>query len=249
MDNGENRVFDVSGPQPTPTSRPIIVGHHPTMNDPMVRRAPAPVTAKRINVKPEEHGEPESHLAKEIPVPPEIQQHIEKARKPLAGMVLPVEGETPATPMTQHAAAVMPPAMPPEPALATAPTPVMAAQSSTSPTTTPTAEIPAPAQPNQEAAALPTAALPTPDLPAAQTATVTSATAAQPVPAASNLAEPELHLQSLPVSHMGGGGGKLGLIFLWVIVVGLLTAAGLYMLIDAGIIGSGVDLPVHILNN
>jgi hypothetical protein len=35
----ENRVFDVSRPSkvsPPPTSRPVIVGHHP-MNDPMVR--------------------------------------------------------------------------------------------------------------------------------------------------------------------------------------------------------------------
>lgn len=53
----ENRVFDVSKPSkvsPSPTSRPVIVGHHP-MNDPMVREEnnfgtenPGPAT--KINV-------------------------------------------------------------------------------------------------------------------------------------------------------------------------------------------------------
>ncbi len=41
----ENRVFDVARPgrsQPQATSKPVIVGHHPVINDPMVNEEPKP---------------------------------------------------------------------------------------------------------------------------------------------------------------------------------------------------------------
>lgn len=45
----ENRVFDVARPgrgQPQATSKPVIVGHHPVINDPMVNDEPKPSPVK-----------------------------------------------------------------------------------------------------------------------------------------------------------------------------------------------------------
>ena len=45
----ENRVFDVARPgrgQPQATSKPVIVGHHPVINDPMVNDEPRPSPVK-----------------------------------------------------------------------------------------------------------------------------------------------------------------------------------------------------------
>ena len=46
----DKRFFDVSKPQPHPTSRPVIVGHHPMMPDPMLREDRPPSSHNRVNV-------------------------------------------------------------------------------------------------------------------------------------------------------------------------------------------------------
>lgn len=49
----ETRVFDVARPgrsSPDATSKPVIVGHHPTMNDPMMKEADSP-SPTRIDVQ------------------------------------------------------------------------------------------------------------------------------------------------------------------------------------------------------
>lgn len=52
----ENRVFDVTKPKhvnPTPTSRPVIVGHHPMISDPMVKdKEPEDSIQKGYNIEP-----------------------------------------------------------------------------------------------------------------------------------------------------------------------------------------------------
>lgn len=51
----ESRVFDVSKPSrvsPPATSRPVIVGHHPMTNDPMVRSGEHEATKIPINITP-----------------------------------------------------------------------------------------------------------------------------------------------------------------------------------------------------
>lgn len=64
----ENRVFDVTKPShvnPSATSRPVIVGHQPTMNDPMVREGGEPTRiqvnddSERQAFTPEPAPEPE----------------------------------------------------------------------------------------------------------------------------------------------------------------------------------------------
>jgi hypothetical protein len=87
------KVFDISGPRPTPTSRPIIVGHRPTMSDPMMKRAPAPKSAARLEGTPP-HVPPESHLAKSIAVSEEMHASITSAAQPLANISIPPEPST-----------------------------------------------------------------------------------------------------------------------------------------------------------
>lgn len=52
----ENRVFDVTKPKhvsPTPTSKPVIVGHHPMISDPMVKDSePEDSIQKGYNIEP-----------------------------------------------------------------------------------------------------------------------------------------------------------------------------------------------------
>src|SRR3989344_1935707 len=73
----DNRVFDVSRPhhtKPDPTGRPVIIGHHPEMVDPMVRER-----------APEKPAEPEHHLGPPKPtdIPP-VDNSPVSAEAPLA---------------------------------------------------------------------------------------------------------------------------------------------------------------------
>jgi hypothetical protein len=72
------KVFDVSRPSrtgPDPTSRPVIVGHHPMMTDPMVNKAP-------IHANPDAGIDATPHHAKVIQVTNEVRQHIAQAQPP-----------------------------------------------------------------------------------------------------------------------------------------------------------------------
>lgn len=65
----ESRVFDVSKPSkvsPSPTSKPVIVGHHPIMNDPMVREE-------------NPFGAEDNHETTKIPVTSDEPQTLEQA--------------------------------------------------------------------------------------------------------------------------------------------------------------------------
>ena len=71
----ENRVFDVAKPghsSPSATSKPVIVGHQPTMSDPMVNEDHGPANdfsetaPTKINIKDENH-EPEGLMTTQKP--------------------------------------------------------------------------------------------------------------------------------------------------------------------------------------
>ncbi|MDB5161389.1 MAG: hypothetical protein JWO96_769 [Candidatus Saccharibacteria bacterium] len=56
-----------------------------------------------------------------------------------------------------------------------------------------------------------------------------------------------LHLQSLPVSHAPvTGQGRLRVLMGWLFILLALGAVGAYLAIDAGLIGSSINLPFHI---
>jgi hypothetical protein len=59
----DTKVFDVSKPNkigPSPTSRPIIMGHHPVMNDPMVKEGTQEPHITPIHIAMDEKDEAES---------------------------------------------------------------------------------------------------------------------------------------------------------------------------------------------
>lgn len=72
-----------------------------------------------------------------------------------------------------------------------------------------------------------------------------------PQPAAETLVPtPDLsHIPHVPVSHSyPSGNGKLKNIMVWSAVVLVLFGFGIYLAIDAGLVGSSVHLPVHIFS-
>jgi hypothetical protein len=72
------KVFDVSRPSstaPDPTSKPVIVGHHPMMADPMVRAA-------HVHPNADVGIETTPHHSKVIQVTDEARQHIAQAQPP-----------------------------------------------------------------------------------------------------------------------------------------------------------------------
>ena len=199
------KVFDISKPRPSSSGRPVIVGHQPTMPDPMVKRpaAPAPVAPTTAPTTPVR--EP-SNEGKTIPVTDDMRQAIFTAHYPLEA-IKPAEPVAPTTdshqtvPSAPSEAAPTPPVVPAEPAIS-------------APETSPPVTPPAP--------------VPTPEV--------------QPA------AEPHFH--SLPVAHEPVTAPRmLRRIILWLIVFLLLAAVAAYLLIDAGIIHSNVNLPVHIFND
>lgn len=81
----DERVFDVSKPNrsaPGATSKPIIVGHHPIMNDPMVtgrdsehEPAPAPPQPEPFSPPPSDNPPPSESLPASIPEATPIMSH------------------------------------------------------------------------------------------------------------------------------------------------------------------------------
>jgi len=72
-----------------------------------------------------------------------------------------------------------------------------------------------------------------------------------PQPAAETLVPtPDLtHIPHIPISHSHpSGSGNLKSILVWSVVVLVLVGFGTYLAIDAGLVGSGVHLPVHIFS-
>jgi hypothetical protein len=77
---GRAKVFDVGKPQPSPTSKPIIVGQRPVVTDPMMRRPSVPAPAQ-----------PPSRDIKIINIDAAKRAEIQQTMKPLASqpIVLP----------------------------------------------------------------------------------------------------------------------------------------------------------------
>ena len=101
---------------------------------------------------------------------------------------------------------------------------------------------------------LPVAETPAEQQPAAETETAKSSAddpQHPPQPAAETLVPtPDLsHIPHVPVSHSyPSSSGKLKNLLVWSVVVLVLFGFGTYLAIDAGLVGSGVHLPVHIFS-
>jgi len=233
-----SKVFDISKPRPSNTSRPVIVGHQPTMPDPMVKRptAPRPQPKTPAAISPGSDVDGLSYQAKTIAVTDEMKQEIAAAHAPLSNMALSSMAEQPEmVPTTTPATAgtVPPPPAPAEP------------QPPMVPATPPPTEPAAPTSPG-----LP----PTPPPPPSEQNVQPNAPPSQvvnPQAAPSGPVQPvnEPHFQSLPVSHEPVTGPRmLRRVIVWGLVALLLIALAVYLLIDAGVISSNINLPVHIFN-
>jgi hypothetical protein len=215
----ENRVFDVTKPKhisPTATSKPVIVGHHPIMSDPMVKDSNSETSSPTKIPVSDSGGSENSYLvgtsADNSPAPEEHFEHIKpNILPPEHSMGEPTEPE-------EHAAfKITPP--PDEDQHSETPADI--------PQDTPGDNLPAepinePAPPAGETHAPSTDAfdLPPPDQPT----------------------EPSSQIQGLHFQEhkKSGKGFKIGIL---VIVLALI---GAYLAIDAGAVGSGIALPFHV---
>jgi len=215
----ENRVFDVARPgrtAPEPTSKPVIVGHHPTLSDPMVKEEGQQVdfgteaTPTKISIQDEAPAEHHSELRIEPSTTdgepkPEASDWSPPAPTP--------QPEEPAPPGLE-----VPAPEPPRPE-----NPMPEAEPTDGP------------EPAENSPAEPTADEP---------AEGHSENALSDIAPGDTAPEPELgpmdHVEALHFEpRHSKGRGK------WVALIILILLAGGYLAIDAGIIASGVKLPYH----
>jgi hypothetical protein len=216
----ENRVFDVARPgrtAPEPTSKPVIVGHHPTLNDPMVKEERHPMdfgteaAPTRISVSDDSPA----------------MQHAASGLEPIAHPPAEPEPEAPSWSMPS------PQTQPEEPSLpdlnTTAPEPEIPAAEPE-----PTAEMPP-----SDTAAEP---LPSTSGPASPEDSRSSDTPIDTAPPSEDaVTEPIGHVEALHFQpDRRRGRGK------WIILAVLILLAGAYLAIDSGLVASGVKLPFHI---
>lgn len=219
-----SKVFDVSKPRPSATSRPIIVGHRPEMPDPMMRRPQAPAKPQHIRPPKQQHGDSvQFQQARSIPVTQEMREEIVHARTPLANMDPKAleENSIPSAPAAVPAQETVPEQ-----------TAFHAEQEQT-----PSADVGQPQiiHPNEQE----TPAAPSPDVFNAPTVTM----------APQNQSASEPHYHSVPVSHHSvAGPGVIRRLAVWLIVLAVLAVIGLYLITDAGLISNSVNLPFHIFN-
>jgi hypothetical protein len=236
MNDDFSKVFDVSKPSrtnPDSTSRPIIVGHRPSMPDPMMRpvptrqsvppaTVPAPAGTPPVTVPPIIHGMAgipstggqeavfvEHHEPKVISVSDDVRSEIDASKPHLP----PISESAP-------------------PATNTAPGPTGPAIVSTSP--------------------------PRVDTPATgfiSTATVSGGNIVSPVAgtatpaAAPQVVVPEVHHQSLPMGHApSSGASRLKNLILWLFIIVFLAAFVGYLAVDAGFVSTSLKLPFHIFD-
>ncbi len=255
-----SKVFDVSKPRPSATSRPIIVGHRPEMPDPMMRRPQAPAKPQHIRPPKQQHGDSvQFQQARSIPVTQEMREEIVHARTPLANMDPKAleENSIPSAPAAVPAQETVPeqtafhaeqeqtPSADVGQPQITHPTeqepPVIAPQEQVAEPAeqehTPSADVGQPQiiHPNEQE----TPAAPSPDVFNAPTVTM----------APQNQSASEPHYHSVPVSHHSvAGPGVIRRLAVWLIVLAVLAVIGLYLITDAGLISNSVNLPFHIFN-
>jgi hypothetical protein len=76
--NDPDKIFDVTTPRPSSTSRPIIVGHMPTTADPMVARV-----SSALPQSPPAPMSIQTHQAKVIPVSNDMRDELAKPPTPM----------------------------------------------------------------------------------------------------------------------------------------------------------------------
>lgn len=218
-------IFDISKPHritPSASGRPIIVGHHPTMPDPMVRhdeaKLPKPSNEKTVPVKDEDAAAGVTPVAvtsvsteepkTEVPSPAEHQPETPEA---------PLPTETPAPPQEEI--------KPPEP------------QSEAAPVL-------------EEVPAAPTPTLP-PEAEPASPAPLTSGTEQQAadIPKPAQPAKPDRHdligTKPLPIPKGAGPYSRTRRLTLWSLSAVLLLLL-FYVLLDAKVIPNSLNLPIHL---
>ena len=233
MNDDFSKVFDVSKPShtaPGSTSRPIIVGHRPTMPDPMMR-PPNAVPATKAAVEPAA-SQPQSAI-----VPP--------PKHPMTGppppkdqpVAINMHHETKIVSVSDNIRSEIAAAEPHLPSLpeaeVSAPNPE--AQNNIVSTSPQTVDMP-------PASFISTSTVPGGNIVPPPPATVSAAPAPAPV-------APEVHHQSLPMGQEPAAGARRVRHFaLWLFIVLFLAAFAGYLAIDAGFINTSVKLPFHIFD-
>ncbi|HXY17874.1 MAG TPA: hypothetical protein VEH48_00440 [Candidatus Nitrosopolaris sp.] len=224
----EDRVFDVSKPHkitPSPTSKPVIVGHHPQAADPMVNQRPSEprhgtdgASSIRVPISVSE-SEP-TGLGGEKPGVPLMEHHAPESKEPfVVPAVEPVPEPKPAE------------SVPAEPALET--------KTAGSPPPEPAAVYPG-AEKDQSAAAevAPTATHVTAPVPVVPAPDAGPSLDDLPLPSHHGPHNGHSHAAHTPAqTKHGRDNGKL----LWVIAI-LVLLAGVYAILDA----TTSSMPFHI---
>jgi hypothetical protein len=221
--NDPDKIFDVTTPRPSSTSRPIIVGHMPTTADPMVASV-----SSALPQSPPAPMSIQTHQAKVIPVSNDMRDELAKPPTPM-----PESNPTPAP------NAVVAPTQPivqnsfqPAAVLQTVPLQAAPVTAPAQPTAPVPAEPPQTIAPQQAFTGSFQPQVPPPPTPASA-----------PIPAMPT----RLEVHSLPVAHEPvSGAHRLRALLVWLVVIIILAGVGGFLALDAGIIHSSLKLPFHI---
>jgi len=218
----ENRVFDVARPgrtAPEPTSKPVIVGHRPTLSDPMMKDDNHPTDfgtesePTKISVQDDGPDEHDAEFKPELVIqPPAAPEHEPEAQS----WSLPSPEPQPAAPELPNADT---PAPEPQPEI---------------PASEP--ETPAPMPPDA-----PDEPQPGADDAAGPVGDSTDTPIESVPPSEDAVPESMEHVEALHFQpdHRGGRGK-------WIVLALLILLAGAYLAIDSGLIASSVKLPFHV---
>lgn len=232
MNDEPGKVFDVSKPSrrtPSSTSRPIIVGHRPSVPDPMMRPASAPMpppahTALPETTPPQPAIAPASHGINERPLDTDQSIALAEHHEPKIVSVSDnvrneIEASQPHLPELPKEGESQPASPPAQPGIVS----------------TSNAAIDTPASSFASSATIPGGNVVTPS-------TVTVATSPPAV-------VPEVHHQSLPMGHAHAtSAGRLKHFLLWLFIALLLIGFLAFLAIDSGFVSSSVKLPFHIFD-
>ena len=231
MNDELSKVFDVSKPSrhtPSSTSRPIIVGHRPSMPDPMMRPAPVPMPPPAHPALPET-SPPQPVIA---PAPHGINERPADADQSIA---LAEHHEPKIVSVSDNVRNEIEASQPHLPEL-------------------PKEDESQPASPPVQPGIVSTSneAINTPASSFASSATIPGGNVVTPpgmVSAAPAAPAPEVHHQSLPMGHAPAtSAGRLKHVLLWLFIALILIGFLAFLAIDSGFISSSVKLPFHIFD-
>lgn len=240
MNDDSNKVFDVSKPSrvsPSNTSRPLIVGHRPTMADPMMRPG-------KPAYRPEEHQASVPSTSTKHPAPSSLISAVSH------GLAAPPAVDEHHAPIDEHHSKVI--------SVSESIRSEIAASESHLPATPEATNLPASTEIAVPQPAIVSTSSPTLDEPASNfinTATTPGGNSVSPEPGVKaptptpQAITPEVHHQSLPMGHSPvTSAGRLKHLILWLFVGVFLVGFAGYIAVDAGFINTSLKLPFHIFN-